>query len=52
MDEWKIRNDDRNIVVGENTDLELGANQEGLVVLIGAQLQEDGSLLALKVRVQ
>ena len=50
--QWKIRNDDRSLTVGEDTDLELGANQEGLVVLIGAQRQEDGSLLALKVRVQ
>ena len=50
--EWQIRNEDRRLIVGEDTDLELGANQAGLVVLIGAKRQDDGSLLALKVRVQ
>ena len=49
---WTIRHDNRSLTVGEETDLELGADQEGLVVLIGALQQEDGSLLALKVRIQ
>ena len=50
--EWSMRGSDEVIIVDEDSNIQLGANQVGLVVLIGFTRQADGSLLALEGRIE
>ncbi len=52
VQDWTVRGAAGRITVDENTDVQLGADQTGLTVLIGYESGDDGSLLARKVRVQ
>ena len=49
--DWTISGESQVITVDEDTNLELGADQVGLVVLVGFERQRDGSLLALEARI-
>ena len=48
--QWKVSGSDEVITVDEHSNIQLGADQVGLVALIGFKRQADGSLLALEVR--
>ena len=50
--EWRIRGSSLVTTVDENTNVQLGADQVGLSVLIGFERQNDGSILALEVRIK
>ena len=50
--EWKLRGVGRVITVNEDSNIQLGASQVGLEVLIGFQIQDDGSLLAVEGRIE
>ena len=50
--EWKIRGSSLVAIVDENTNVQLGADQVGLSVLIGFERQNDGSILALEARIE
>ena len=52
VQEWTVRGTGGRIIVDENADVQLGADQTGLTVLIGYEIDADGSLLARKIRVQ
>ena len=52
VQDWTVRGAAGRITVDENTDVQLGADQTGLTVLIGYESGDDGSLLARKIRVQ
>ena len=48
---WTVTGASGMILVDEDTDMELGANQVGLVVLIGFETLNDGSLIARVIRI-
>ena len=50
--EWKIRGTSLVAIVDENTNVQLGADQVGLSVLIGFERRNDGSILALEARIE
>ena len=52
VQEWTVRGVGGPIAVDETTDVQLGADQTGLTVLIGYEFEPDGSLIARKIRVQ
>ncbi len=52
VQQWTVRGTTGPIAVDENTDVQLGADQTGLTVLIGYETADDGSLIARKIRVQ
>ena len=49
--EWRVEGIDEIIFVGTNADVEVGADQVGLELLVGFQRQPDGSLQGLAIRV-
>ena len=49
--EWTLEGAGGAFLVGEAADVELGADQEGLDILVGFQRLADGSLRALRIRV-
>ena len=52
VQEWTVRGTAGQVIVDENADVQLGADQTGLTVLIGYEIDADGSLLARTIRVQ
>ena len=50
--DWTISGESQVITVDEDTNIELGADQVGLVVLVGFERQRDGSLLVLEARIE
>ena len=50
--EWKVAGSDQVITVNEDSNIQLGADQVGLAVLIGFARQDDGSLLVLEGRIE
>ena len=48
---WKVKDTDQILTVNEATNIQLGADQVGLAVLIGFERQADGTLLALEARI-
>ena len=49
--EWLVEGSAQGIIVNEESNIQLGADQVGLVVLIGFILRDDGSTLALEGRI-
>ena len=52
VQDWTVRGTAGRIAVDENADVQLGADQPGLSVLIGYEVQVGGPLLARTIRVQ
>ena len=52
VQDWVVSGSVGTITVNDNTDIQIGADQAGLEVLIGFQRQLDGSLLAVDVRIR
>ena len=48
---WTVAGASGKVLVDEETDMELGADQVGLVVLIGYEVLNDGSLAAQAIRI-
>ena len=51
-EKWTVRGSDQVITIDQDSNIELGADQVGLVVLIGFQRQDDSTLLGLEARIQ
>ena len=51
LDEWQVEALAEPLLVGAGANVELGADQAGLEVLVGFQRLSDGSLRALRIRV-
>jgi membrane protease subunit HflC len=48
---WTVTGASGPVLVDEDTDMELGAEQVGLVILVGFELSKDGSLVAKAIRI-
>ena len=51
-EKWTVRGSDQVITIDQDSNIELGADQVGLVVLIGFQRQDDSTLLGLEARIE
>ena len=51
-EEWTVGGSDQVITIDEGSNIELGADQVGLVVLIGFHRQDDGPLLGREARIE